>query len=227
MTILPSHSLAHSLLRSVVHLVHTKTILDLFQLPCRENLICLPHQTRNSPKAGASRTAAKPDLGHYFQQHMEILSNRGKKGTFHKSFLNENFSMASHWLWAWHALHPDPTEEEQFGLNIETAKGVAFLSWYVGSLQWAPCLNFEGRIGETQSKENVREFEGRVFDWSLCYLKALKLYNAKQVPFFFIYGSYIPPFITAIHFSSLTADNTENSLLAKNSIYHSPQDNNF
>lgn len=36
-----------------------------------------------------------------------------------------------------------------------------------------------------------------------------------------------PLFITAMHFSNLTADNTENSLLAKNSIYHSLQENNF
>lgn len=35
------------------------------------------------------------------------------------------------------------------------------------------------------------------------------------------------PFITAIHFSNLTADNTENSLLAKNFIFHTLQDNNF
>lgn len=36
-----------------------------------------------------------------------------------------------------------------------------------------------------------------------------------------------PPFMTAIHFFKLTADNTKNSLLAKNSVYHSLQDNNF
>lgn len=85
---------------------------------------------------------------------------------------------------------------------------------------------FAEGVGETQSEERVR-LKGRGFVWSLCYLKALKLYNAKQVPFFFIYGSYIPSFITAIHFSNLTADKTENSLLGKNSIYHSLQDNNF
>lgn len=128
-----------------------------------------------------------------FSSVWKFLAIEGKKELSTKVFCMKNFSMAYHWLWAWHDLHPDPTEEEQSGLNKEPAKGVAFLSWYVGSLHWAPCLNFEGRIGETQSKENVRGFEGRGFDWSLCYLKALKLYNAKQVPFFFIYGSYISP----------------------------------
>jgi hypothetical protein len=67
---------------------------------------------------------------------------------------------------------------------------------------------------EEHSEEQVR-FKGKRFVWSLCYLKALKLYKAKQVPFFFIYGSYISPFITTIHFSSLTAESTKYSQLAK------------
>lgn len=46
---------------------------------------------------------------------------------------------------------------------------------------------------ETQSEVSIRRFKGREFVWSLCYLEALKLYNAKQVPFFFMYGSYISP----------------------------------
>lgn len=36
--------------------------------------------------------------------------------------------------------------------------------------------------------EEAYEASRKGFVLSLCYLKALKLYNAKQVPFFFIYG---------------------------------------
>lgn len=108
------------------------------------------------------------------------------------------------------------------GCGLSSSVGIQGLS-----SSSTPIIGFEGGVEETQSEKSVRRFKGRGFDWSLCYLKALKLYNTEQVPFFFIYGSYIPPFITAIHFSSLTADNAKNSLLAKNSIYRSPQDNNF
>lgn len=66
-------------------------------------------------------------------------------------------------------------------------------SWYAISLPRASFIGFGGGTGETQSEESVIRFKGSGFVWSLCYLTALKLYNAKQVPFFFIYGSYIYP----------------------------------
>lgn len=57
----------------------------------------------------------------------------------------------------------------------------------------ASFIGLERRTGQTPSEGSVRQFNRRGLVWSLCYLKALRLYNAKQVPFFFLYGSYIPP----------------------------------
>lgn len=136
--------------------------------------------------------------------------------------------MAYHWPWAWQVLPPDPYKKKRFSHRTSQAgRGAPSPSWDAVSLARASFVGFGGGTGETQSEESVIRFKGSGFVWSLCYLTALKLYNAKQVPFFFIYGSYIYPFIIAIYFSNLTADNTENSLLAKNFIFHTLQDNNF
>lgn len=162
-----------------------------------------------------------------FSTIWKFLEIEGEEVTFHKHFLHETPSFGLSLAISLTCSSSFPYRRKAQFLH-GTSQGCA-LSFLVCRVPptGAPFIGFEGGIEETQSEESVRRFKGRGFDWSLCYLKALKLYNAKQVPFFFIYGSYIPPFITAIHSSSLTADNTKNSLLAKNSIYHSPQDNNF
>lgn len=87
-----------------------------------------------------------------------------------------------------------PVQKKGFSHRTSQAgQGAPSPSWYAVSLARASFIGFGGGTGETQSEESVIRFKGSGFVWSLCYLTALKLYNAKQVPFFFIYGSYIYP----------------------------------
>lgn len=79
----------------------------------------------------------------------------------------------------------------------------------------APFIGFGKGIGQTQSEESVRGFKGSRLFWSLCYLKALKLYNAKQSRFSLFMDHISPLLLLPYIFSSLTADNTENSPRAK------------
>lgn len=65
-------------------------------------MLCLVHPGRQRPALTLAYYRGSinvvSDLGHYFQQHMEILRNRGKKEISTEVLSMKNFLMASHWL---------------------------------------------------------------------------------------------------------------------------------
>lgn len=80
----------------------------------------------------------------------------------------------------------------------------------------------------TSSLVGMQVSPAREFVWSLYYLKALELYNAKQVPFFFIYGSYISPlYYCHAFFLAWQLITVKIHCLQKYSTYHSLQENEF
>ena len=91
----------------------------------------------------------------------------------------------------------------------------------------APFIGFGKGIGETQSEESVRGFKGRRLLWSLCYLKALKLYNAKQSRFSLFMDHISPLLLLPYIFPTWQLITPKIHCEQKNPIYHSLQDNNF